>query len=60
MKANGEPMSQSYDFSGQEIQVDGKEARTIYSVVENEGGGGKFKHDKCDKICERRNSLRHT
>ena len=43
MEANGEPLSQSYDSSGQEIQVNGKEARITYSVVDIEGGGEKFK-----------------
>ena len=45
---------------GQEIQVDGEETRITYPVVENEGGGGKFKCDGCDKVCERSNLLRHT
>ena len=60
MEVNGEPLSQSYDSSGQEIQVNCKEARITYSVVDNEGVGEKFKCDGCDKICERRNSLRRT
>ena len=60
MKANGEPLSQSYDSSGQEIHVDGEEARITYSVMDNEGGGEKFKWDGCDKICERSLSLRRT
>ena len=55
MEANGEPLSQSYDSRGQEIQVDDKEARTSYLVVYNEGGGVKFRCDGCDKICERSN-----
>ena len=58
MQANGESLSQSYDSSGQEIQVDGEEARITYSVVDNEGGGEKFKCTGCDKICEMSNSLR--
>ena len=45
-------LSQSYDSRGQEIQVDGEEAR----IVDNEGGGEKFKCDECEKICERSNS----
>ena len=60
MEANGEPLSQCYDSSGQEIQVNVKEARITYSVVDNEGGGEKFRCDGCDKICESRNSLRCT
>ena len=60
MDANGESLSQSYDSRGQKIQVDGKEARITYSVVDNEGVGEKFKCDKCDKICERSNLLRRT
>jgi hypothetical protein len=60
MEVNGEPLSQSYDSSGQEVHVNGKEARITYSVVDNEKGGEKFKCDGCDKICERRNSLRRT
>ena len=35
MEVNGEPLSQSYDSSGQEIQVNGKEAIITYSVVDN-------------------------
>jgi hypothetical protein len=42
MEANGELLSQSYDYSGQEIQVNGKEARLTYSEVYIEGGGEKF------------------
>ena len=34
-------LSQSYDSRGQEIQVDGEEAR----IVDNEGGREKFKCD---------------
>ena len=60
MKANGEPLSQSYDSSGQEILVDGEEARITYSVMDNERGGEKFICDGCDKICERSISLRRT
>ena len=60
MEANGEPLSQSYDCSGQEIQVDGEEARITYSVVDSEGGGVKFKCNGYDKICERSISLRRT
>ena len=50
--------SESYDSRGQDIQVGGKEARITYSVVDNEGGGEKFKCDECDIICERSNLLR--
>ena len=57
MDANGELLSQSYGSRGQEIQVDGEEAIITYSVVDNEGGGEKFKCDGCDKICESSNSL---
>ena len=60
MEANSEPLSQSYDSRGQEIQVDGDDARITCSVVDNEGCGKKFKCDGFDKICERSNSLRHT
>ena len=45
-------LSESYDFRGQEIQVDCEEAR----IVDYEGGGGKFKCDESEKICERSNS----
>ena len=57
MEANSEPLSQNYDSSG---QVNEKEERITYSVVDYEGGGEKFKCDGCDTICERRNSLRRT
>ena len=60
MDANGELLSQSYGSRGQEIQVDGEEAIITYSVVDNEGGGEKFKCDVCDKICESSKSLRRT
>ena len=60
MEANGELLSQSHDSVGQEIQVDGEEARITYSVVDNEGGWEKFKCDGCDKICKRSNSLWRT
>ena len=60
MEANGEPLSQSYDSSGQELQVNGKEARITYSEVDIEGGGEKFKCDGRGKKCECRNSLRRT
>ena len=50
MEANGKLLSKSYNFRGQEIQVDGEEARITYSVVNNDGGGEKFKCDGCDKI----------
>lgn len=60
MEANGELLSQSYGSRGQEIQVDGEEAIITYSVVDNEGGGEKFKCDGCDKICESSKSLRRT
>jgi hypothetical protein len=39
MEANGEPLSQSYDSRGHEIQVDGEETRITYLVVDNEGCG---------------------
>ena len=58
MEANREPLSHRYDSRGPEIQVDGEEARITYLVVDNEGGGVKFKCNGCDKICERSNSLR--
>jgi hypothetical protein len=60
MEANSKPLSQSYDFRGQETHMDGEEARITYSVVGNDGGGEKFKCDGCDKICERSISLRPT
>ena len=60
MDANGELLSQSYGSRGQEIQVDGEEAIITYSVVDNEGGGEKFKCDGWDKIWESSNSLRRT
>ena len=60
MEANCEPLSERYGFSGQEIQVDGEDAKITYSVIDNEGGGEKFKCDGCDKICERTLSLRRT
>ena len=60
MDANGELLSQSYGSRGQEIQVDGEEAIITYSVVDNEGGGEKFKCDGGDKICESSKSLRRT
>ena len=60
MDANGELLSQSYGSRGQEIQVDGEEAIITYSVVDNEGGGEKFKCDGCDKICESSKLLRRT
>ena len=60
MDGNGDPLSQSYDSRGQEIKVDVEEATITYSVVDNEGGGGKFKSDGCDKILERSNSLGRT
>ena len=60
MEANGELLSQSYDSNGQEIQVDGEEARKTYSIMDNEGGGEKCKCDGCDKICEWSISLGRT
>ena len=60
MEANGELLYQSHDSGGQEIQVDGEEARITYSGVDNEGGWEKFKCDGCDKICKRSNSLWRT
>ena len=44
-EAIGEPLSQSYDSRGQEIQVNGEEAR----IVDNKGVGEKFKCDECEK-----------
>ena len=38
-------LSQSYDSRGQETQLDGEKAR----IVDTEGGGEKFKCDKCEK-----------
>ena len=56
MEANGDPLSQSHDSGGQDIQADGEEAKITYLVVDNEGGWEKVKCDGCDKMCGRSSS----